>query len=486
MMFQNKLNVLQSTSNYQAIISIIAMVMLAVFVGLIASTANLVLIVMLVGVMVGILLLSIPHIIIWIILPVGMMSGLIVARLGSSSGKVIWGISLLSMLLILPVIKKLLGGVKGIPSFIWLFFIFMLFTIIATVLTWSSLTEFLTGYKRYFQMYGLMFALALLDFNADDHRRWLKLMFYIALLQLPFCLYQYFVLAPVFTSAALKNDAVQGTMGGGLDIASQAGDMPILLITAAAFVVARHQAKLVSTPATFFLSIALLFPLILGESKIVVILLPLTWFILMRKNFAKIPVRFFLQILGVLLLTSIFAFAYLSLSHKGNISKSLEGALSYNMGTEGYGDYRLNRTTVLSFWWENQSWNDPLSALIGNGLGSTYFNPTSFVQGHLGIKYNGWGIALTSASIMLWEIGLLGLLFFLCILSSAWFSAGRLWTKVTDPTIRADALAIQACIAMLMLFVFYNASMVSFVTLEIMTAFVLGYLGYLVRTHLPK
>jgi hypothetical protein len=479
-----------SSTSLQAIIAAIAMLMLAVIAGLMASTANLIMVVLLVGLMVGIPLLLKPLITVWIVLAFCATSGVIIAILGASSIKLIWSISLLSMLLVLPVIMKLLGGAKGVPVFIWLAFIFMVYTLLAAVVQWTPMFEYIAGYKRYFQLYGLMFALALLDFNADDYRRWLKLMLFLALLQLPFCLFQYIVLVPIYRGSSLTSgsyDVVAGTFGGSLEaISNNSGDMVAFLIMAVTFVVARYQAGLISTSIAIILSIFLMFPLILGETKIVVILLPLTWFILMRKQFAKTPVRFVLQLLAMLLISLAFALVYISMNGD-NIETAFNDILSYNIGSKGHGEHtRLNRTTVLSFWWEHQSWEDPLSVLFGNGLGSSYFTPSNPVPGHLGAKYFGWGIDLTSASILLWETGLLGFLLIVSMLTSAWFYAGRLWTYVADPAVRADALAIQACIALFTLYLFYNFSFVSSVGLELLVACVLGYLGYLVRVHLPQ
>ncbi len=491
-MFDNHLRTAWATVNLQAISIVVVMVMTAVFVGLVASTANLFLVVMLVGLMVGIPLLAAPRVSVWMILALGMTSGFVISTLGSAFSKLAWCVTLLSMLLVLPFIMKLLAGAKGIPAFIWLALIFILYAIMAAVLQWSPIGEFIAGFKRYFQMYGLMFALALLDFKAEDHRRWLKFMLVIALLQLPFALYERIVLVPMRGgrfmhpgTEAEATDVVAGTFGANLEGGSSNAEMAAFLIMAAAFVLARWRAGLVSTSVASSLSVVFLLPLFLGETKIVLVMLPLMWLVLMRKEFAKMPVRYFFQLLGLLLLTCALGLVYISMN-KGGADEVLSQTLNYNVGTQGYGSSKLNRTTVFSFWWDNQSWQDPLGLLIGNGLGSTYFNPHAPMPGHLGLKYFGYGIGLTTASSLLWDTGLLGLILFLSILLSAWFTAGRLWTRVTDPAVRADALAIQTCIAIFTLFVFDDSALVNFLPFEVIAASILGYLGYLVRAHMPK
>jgi hypothetical protein len=254
---------------------------------------------------------------------------------------------------------------------------------------------------------------------------------------------------------------------------------------AVAFVLARWRAGLVSTSVASSLSVVLLFPLFLGETKIAIVMLPLMWLVLMRKEFAKMPVRYFFQLLGLLLLTCALGLVYISMNQRG-ADEVLSQTLSYNVGTQGYGSSKLNRMTVFSFWLENQGWQDPLGLLIGNGLGSSYFNPHAPMPGHLGFKYLGYGIDLTTAASLLWDTGLLGLILFMSILSNAWFSAGRLWSTVTDPAVRADALAIQTCIAIFTLCMFNDSALVNYLQFELIPAFVLGYLGYLVRAHMPR
>lgn len=479
--------------NIRSIALMFAMVSMSVFVGLIASTTNLILVVLLIGLLLGIPLLASPRIAVWIILPIGMMSGSLMAILGTT--KIAWAISLLSMMLMLLAIIRLIVGVKNIPTFFWLALAFMLFTISASVVQGVSLNELASGFKRYFQMFGLMFALILLDFKAEDRQRWLTLMLVMALLQLPFCLYQYFILVPIYRGVYLSSgsyDVVAGTMGGSLEsISNNGADMAAFLIMTLAFLLARYRAKLVSFRMTIVLSVILLAPLALSENKIVVFLLPLTWFVIMRKEFAKKPVWFFLQFFGVLLIVFTLGAVYIGMNvgHGGinTPEKVLDDVISYNVGSKGHGEStRLNRTTVFSFWWENQGWQDPISALIGNGLGSSMSNLQSPVQGRLGIKYFGWGIDLTSASVLLWETGFLGLLLFLSILVSAWISAGRLWSSVAEPSVRADALAIQTCIIIFAIFLPYESSLTDVLTFQLIMAFVLGYLSCLMRTHLSR
>jgi hypothetical protein len=161
----------------------------------------------------------------------------------------------------------------------------------------------------------------------------------------------------------------------------------------------------------------------------------------------------------------------------------VDSTLRYNIGNQGYSDVQqLNRLTSMTFWVEQQRWANPVSIFLGNGLGSSY-STTGALGGHVAQKYVGYGINLTAASTILWDTGILGCLLFTGIFAAAWRAASRLHRKVLDAAVQADALAIQACISLFALCMFYSDSIVNLVSMELLYAIVLGYLGYLMNQH---
>ncbi len=466
----------------KAVAMFMAMALLAVFTGLVATTANPVLIALVVGLMGGVALLLVPQFSIWILLIVGLTSGFL-ASMFPSLNKLPWALTLLSMLLMLPVAIKFIET-KRIPGFIWMALAFMFFALLATAVQWHSLAQFVAGFKRYFQMYGLMFALALLAFKPQDYKRWLALMLIIALMQLPFALYEYFVLAAMRggrgISGAEASDVVAGTLGANLEGGSANSEMAAFLIMSIAFLFARWRAGLVEKSRAILMGVVCILPLGLGETKIVMVLLPLVWLILMRDQLREKFVVFLMQFIGLLAVTSLLGMIYLGLN-KSSLSEIVSLTINYNFGRQGYGLNILNRSTVIEFWWNNQSWGNPVGIFFGNGLGSAYFSPGNAVPGHVAVKFIGYGIDLTSVSSLLWDVGILGLLMFFFIFILAWRAAGRLSRAASQPVVRADALAIQGCIAIFGVFAFYDSALVNYLPFEVVAASVLGYLGYLVR-----
>lgn len=472
------------TINYKAIFFFLAMTGIAVFSGMVASTGSLQLTQLVVGMIGGVALLIIPRWSIWIVLSVGLLYGIFASYLPVLN-KLPWALALMSMLLMLPTIIRFIEA-KNIPAFIWVALIFMLNTLLVTLIQWDSFSQSIAGFKRYFQMYGLMFALALLAFKPGDYEKWLKLMLFIALLQLPVALLQRFMLGDLdggYASAELT-DRVAGTLGSSAEGGSSSAQMVTFLMIAAAFLIARCKEGLIEKSRTIYLCMICLIPLGLGETKIVVLLLPIAWLILMRDDFKKTPSRFMAQLLVLLVLVSVFAAVYIGLNKGKNDITSAEvltQTLAYNIGEQGYGTYLLNRATVMDFWWTNHSVNDMLGMWFGHGLGSSYFNAGNAVAGHIAVSYIGYGIDLTSASTLLWDTGILGLVLFICIFITAWLAAGKLRKLSASSSIRADSSAIQACLAMLFVFIFYDNTLVNILSFELIFSAILGYLGYLVR-----
>ncbi len=476
-------NLMIGSINFKTIVAFLAMSGVAVVAGLVAATGSPILVVMVIGMLSGVALLMAPQLSIWMLLLLGMFSGFVVS-LGPEFSKMPWALTLLSILLLLPVMIKFIENNK-IPAFIWIALIFMIYAVLASFVQWQSLSQFIAGFKRYFQMYGLMFALALLTFKPEDYKRWFKLMLIIALAQLPFALYERFVLVSWRSGSgsivgAEDTDVVAGTLGANLEGGSSNAEMAAFLIMTMAFLIGRWKGGMVEKSRTAWLCLLCLLPLGLGETKIVILLLPLVWLIMMREDFKNKSSRFLLQFLGLLIVTSSFGLIYIGLN-KSTATDVLTQSLSYNVGTQGYGNVILNRTTAISFWWANHNWNDTLELLLGHGLGSSYFNPSNPVAGHIGVQYIGYGIDLTTVSSLLWDTGVLGLLLFFTVFIIAWMSAGRLRKISCSPEVIADALAIQACIAVLLIFTYYDMALVNVLPFELIAAAILGYLGYLVR-----
>jgi hypothetical protein len=457
---------------------------LAILFGLIAVTTNPIFIGLAVGLVMGVFLLTIPKKTIWLVIALGLATPALFDMAGHGLSRMLWAISMLAILLWLPSLLNLFdlnsNNKKYIPLFIWVAIIFALFAITTTVFQLHSSGELVGGFKRYFQTYGLMLALTTLAITKKDFDKWLKLLLILALLQLPFALFELLVLVPIrggLGAGADATDVVAGTMGANLEGGSPNPIMVMFVLMAFSFVISRWKAGLIHTSRIFWLGFILLVPLVMGETKVVVIMLPIMGLVLLRKDIIHNPGKYLPIFFLVLAFTAMLAFVYVYIMLDSNFTDALIGSINYNVDNLGYGNFLLNRTTVMSFWWNLHGWHDPVTFLFGHGLGSSYGAGND--AGHIAILYPNYGINLTTVSTILWDLGLVGLALYISIFIIAWYQLSKLWKQSDSVKVKADCLSIQAGIALTLLFLVYSDSQVNLMAHEIIIAMLLGYAAFL-------
>lgn len=465
---------------------------LAVFFGLVAVTANTIIVALATGLLVGTLLLGKPIWTMWLILAFGLLvSGVLPLFLEFMASKASWGVSILGLILLASVFFKVATNpqlAKHTPGFVWVALAFMLLALINSFAQWQGLGMFMGGFKRYFQVWSLLFAMTWLILDQNIIRRFLGFILIVALIQFPFALYELIKLVPIREGLVASYpgmvpiDVVAGTFGASLYGGGSSGQMATFLIIVFAFLVARWHEKALSVGPVIILSAIVLTPLFLGETRIVVILFPIMFLVLYRKEIITRPHYALLGLAILTIMTIVAGYIYLGLL-KGNLNDEIANTLTYNVYERGYGGYVLNRTTVFSFWIEHQGANNPVSFFFGNGLGSVQSPYGSLTPGFIALRYPSYGVGLNAGSTLLWDTGIIGLGLFLLILGLAWLSANRLRRESTSPTIRADAIAIQAAIALLSVHLSYSGALLDSLSTQIIFMMLLGYLAWLHRQH---
>jgi hypothetical protein len=190
---------------------------------------------------------------------------------------------------------------------------------------------------------------------------------------------------------------------------------------------------------------------------------------------------------AALVFGSLFTAIFISINMmitKMSLDALIFDTLKYNVYEVGYGSYFLNRTTVLTFWAQHQSFSDPISFLFGNGLGSALPGDTQTPGGHIDLRYPSYGLGFTGASMLLWEQGVFGVSLYLIMIGVAWRCANRLIATSYDPIARADATAIQAGIALFTFYNFYMGSLQSQFPFQVVFTFMFGYLAWLHKQNI--
>lgn len=470
-------------------LAIMLMLALAVFFGLLASTANPILMGIGAGLLVSALLLAKPIWNIWAVFVLGLLVvGILPIWIEGIAAKAVWGVSVLALVLMLRAWGQALvvpGATQGTPAFVWLALAFIAYALVNTLWQPSTLYAGLSGFKRYFQVTGLLFALAWLPVGEHDVRRWRKFLVIVAFLQLPWAYYELVELVPIREGFAyaypglVPIDVVAGTFGANVTSGGANAEMATFLIVVLAFLLARLREKTLGLGRLLLLAPFVLAPLFLGETKVVVVLLPLMFLVLYRRELLARPHYALAGLVFGALLTTAAGYMYLEITKKP-LDRLVQDTLSYNVYEKGYGSYALNRTTVLSFWAQRQGLHDPAGALFGHGLGTAH-DPS----GEISRRYPGYGIGLTAASQLLWEQGLLGTALFLSILAFAWRAAGRVHrAPAAPPWARADAAAIQATLPLFAFYLIYRNTLLDVLPFQIVFWGLLGYLAWLTRRFL--
>lgn len=476
---------------------VLVSVLMAILFGLIAVTASPIIISLAVALIVGAILLTRVDWIIWSILLLGLLvAGLLPLFFDYLASKAAWGVSLLGFISMLIALTKIIttpDARKNTPVFVWIALVFMVYALINMFIQWHSFGETFGGFKRYFQVWGLLFVLCWMAFDKQKIYYWKIFFLFVALVQLPFAIYERIVYVPI--REGLKHsypglvpiDVVSGTFGASLTGGGASAEMATFLIVMLALLITRWKEKVLSTNKFLLFVPIILAPLLLSEVKAVVIMLPLIFLMIYRNEMLT---HLYYRLIGFAFIATfvvVASYAHLlavsqSQGNEISVSKYIEDTLAYNLYDKGHsGENTLNRTTVLSFWIEKQGLHDPISFVFGNGLGSAHIS-----AGHMSMRYLGYGIGLTAVSTLLWELGVFGFGLFLAILIFAWGCAERLRRESTIPEIRADALAIQSTLVIFAFYLFYRAGMLENIGFQILFTTLLGYLAWLYRWHSCK
>ena len=464
--------------------------------GFVAATGNPLFAALLIALVGGGVLLAYPSALVWVVIVGSIAIAGLLPLFFPGFGRIRWVVSIAGFLLLGYSLIYVLWQNKSTsstPSFVWFSLAFITYTIITSIIQFVPLAEVVAGLKRYFQSWGLLFALALVSFSYLQYNKWLKFLLAAALLQLPFVFYQYFVLVPkreamlIVNSGMVPIDVVAGTFGSSLEGGGANGVLVAFLVICLGFVIALKKENLLSTSKTLLLSILILIPIFMGEAKISLIFLLVLGLVILKRDVLARPFLAMLSFILILSLMSLVTWVYVSLYSKGLSPEVwLEHIIAYNFGDVGLEGWVLNRTTVLIFWWEEHGLYNLAQTLIGHGLGSSFMGAGALVSGHVHEAYPYMGIGLTSASTILWDTGVFGCVIFTMIFILAWRKATSLVKKSDVKLVRAYALGLQVSIAIVVVSIFYKDMMTSHLGGGALFAFTLGFLGYLCSKHLDE
>ena len=391
-------------------------------------------------------------------------------------------------------LEKTRGPVSSI-----FFFTLMLIAIciISSILNNNSLDVVAFGLKGYFQVMGLFFAISLMRWDGAKLDRLPAALIAIGVIQLPFVLHQYLVLVPARANLGggiVAEDIVSGTLGATMLGGGSNAVLSLLLITTISLLAGlykNHRIKLL--PTLLMLGVCAV-PLLLNSNRAALFYLPLAYLIIFFDDAIRRPLRVIATGIAMCLLVAALIWANATLGSRSDEFDSWQDLLSVTIernsdASFGWGDYDMNRLTVMSHWASEHTSRAEFPEMIyGHGPGASReasgrnlaaIGGSGQVNTLARTKYPSVGIGLTGVSSILWEIGILGLAVVVGLFWSAVRASSYLIHRFDDYSYRKGiAEGFRAAIIILGISLFFKNAFVFHLPFQALLFTILGILAY--------
>ncbi len=385
-------------------------------------------------------------------------------------------------------------GWRPVPSVIWWALGFFAAVIIASAFSQFLPSRFIVGFKGYFQVWGLLIALAFIPWPPTVIDRLPRVFLVIAFLQLPFVLHQYVFLVPArahIGNGIVPIDVVAGSFGATMQGGGANAVLNAFLAMVIAGLIAAHQLNVISTTKLLLLSVPLTLPIFVNEAKVSVIYLLAVFAVLYGKDLIERPLRFLLALLPVLLvliaLMTSFALHAPTTARVESIQDLIHWAYEYNVESDEVAG-ELSRFGGLRFWIERHGLADLKGTLIGHGVAYTrvgdsetpFRETVSATTDGIPVVINlHQNIGNTAVAALLWETGLLGLLLIIGLLAATYRSAGRVERAYAHIPERAAALRAARPAAVIILVTLVHKNVLVFdVAYQTLLMIIIGFVAY--------
>jgi hypothetical protein len=372
-----------------------------------------------------------------------------------------------------------------IPPILRWALLFMITALLGSVINWGGGWNFIQGIKLYFQIWGLLFGLALINWDPKTLNRSLKLLFLIALIQILFVLHQYLIIAPEREGidSLVAVDVVAGSFGAEYFGSGKNMVLSSYLITILAGLSALWREKAIKGYLLLFTLPFLLIPLFMNETKFALFLLLLVLVYVFRSDVIKKPLRFLLVVfIGLILTFGLLTSYSLQFGKGSSIKETALLTVESNVEDHPYSSIRLNRSSVLTFWAQQHGVDNITETVLGHGLGSAHESTESVVTSALSLatsRYDGYGIGYSSISSLLWDTGLLGTFMILAMFISAFLAARNLGKHFIGDSWQAGIFdGMQAALLVNVLLLFHNNYFVQDPVYQTIVYFVFGYIAF--------
>jgi hypothetical protein len=435
--------------------------LLAVACPYLTASGNYTALFLIIGSVIGIALFSYPVYCFWLLFYSVFLMGSIVSNFPQVTS-LRWGVVLLSLILGMRTVIEFLkrGRHAGVNLDKGLFIVinFVIIAIVSSIINGISIRNILISAKNYFQFIPVIFVFLILPKFKEQEivNKIIVGLVIVAFLQVPTSLYEVF-----YTKKIIVGDAIRGTFPS-----HSSGILSLYLIFCAVILISLARHRVISWRKSLIGCIFFSTPIFFNETKISFIYIFIVLAYFLKENFKIDKIKsIVIAVIGFILLAGLgYSYKALYSSSEKDFKRYIDGTYGYNFGKIGHGIYKLNRSTVLTFWFEKQKRYGFIPFLIGHGLNSANEGDSGVYRerGQIAAQYIGYGIGLTTVSTLLWETGVAGTVYFFYIFLYALLRISSfLKRKCVDNLNSAILLGIQIGIVFFCIEFFYNPAFIA-------------------------
>ena len=370
------------------------------------------------------------------------------------------------------------------PSLVVWTVLFIIFTILSALVNQTDLKSMTIGLKGYFQVWGLLFAIAYIKWPEDTIARLPAIFLGVAVIQLPFVLHQYIFIVPQrvgLEDGIVAVDVVAGTFGADRFGGGMNAVLSTYLFVALAGVLGLFREGIISGFRLLLITPILLFPVFVNSAKISVFYFLVIMMILYSQDIIKRPLRFIGISLGAMLV--LFALLASFIKHSpssdvSSVSDLIAFTYQYNVGTDETFDGKLSRGGAITYWIEHHGLKDIFGTVLGHGVGASRVESESAPSILSGINPD-LGLGRIAIVAILWETGVLGLICVLAMFATAYTTADRLEKHYRAQPWHVGIFAgIKAAIGVIFVSLWHKNFLVYQIGYQTMVMLIFGYLVY--------
>ncbi len=341
---------------------------------------------------------------------------------------------------------------EEVSPVVWAVVSYFTLILISIVLNRPTPLQGLVGAKLYVFVWGVFFLLVVSPISPKVLEQMWRGFLVIAVLQFPFALYQRLVEVPKRGMTVSRLDAVVGSFPG-TEMGGASGALAVFLVFSMALAISLWRNKLLSGTSACIVIIASLASIALGEVKVILVLFPLAFIVLNRRELVWRPLYFLgtgfivVSLLGGILWVYRDA-AKIRSGPDLTMSQHIERSVNYILDPNEihFQTGEVGRFAALNLWLRDGR-RTPQTMLLGYSPAAS--QNSTLGRGELASRYYPLKINGTTTAGMLWDIGALGFASFVAVIVIAFFQALRLSSLAHIPPFHRSAL--DACAVLLAL-----------------------------------